>query len=121
MLAQDDEEHPVPEELRPRFQALVAALVDGDFQLSNPVLEGITPIDKTAAQFVAGQVAAYGDTLIPLSDQVWQRSIYRWMDGYWEFLIDLSTTREPVSDLALHANLIGDESGRIDVWSVHVP
>ncbi len=73
------------------------------------------------AEFIAEQIAAYGDDLVPLSEAVWQRSIYRWMDGYWEFLIDLSTTRETVSDLALHAKLFDDQYGRIQVWSVHVP
>ena len=121
MLAQDDEEHPVPEQLRPRFQELVAAFVAGDYRLSRHALDCISPIDEQTAQFIAGQIAAYGASLAPLSDQVWQRSIYLWMDGYWEFFIDLSTNQEPVSDLALHAKLFGGPSGRIEVSSVHVP
>ena len=121
MLAQDGKEHPVPEQLRPRFQELVAAFVAGDYRLSRRTLEGTAPIDEDTAQFIAGQIAAYGATLAPLNDEVWQRSIYLWMDGYWEFLIDLSTTQEPVSDLALHAKLFGDPDGRIEVSSVHVP
>lgn len=120
MLAQDGKEHPVPEQLRPRFQELVAAFVAGDYRLSRRTLEGIAPIDEDTAQFIAGQIAAYGATLAPLNDEVWQRSIYLWMDGYWEFLIDLSTAQEPVSDLALHAKLFGDPHGRIEVSSVHV-
>lgn len=121
MLAKDNEEHPVPEEVRPRFQGLIAAFVTGDFQLSRHVLDGIAPIDANMAQFIRGQIAAYGADLAPLSDDVWQRSTYRWMDGHWEFLIDLSTNQEPVSDLALHAKLFGGPGGRIEVWSVHVP
>ena len=85
------------------------------------MLDGVAPIDEDTARFIAGQIAAYGAALAPLSDEVWQRSIYLWMDGYWEFLIDLSTTEEPVSDLALLAKLYGDEDGRIEVSSVHVP
>lgn len=121
MLAKDGNEHPVPEALRPRFQALVAAFVAGDFELSSHMIEGISPIDRDGARFIAGQVAAYGGTLAPLSDEAWQRSVYLWMDGYWDVLIDLSTTEESVSDLVLHARLFGDQSGRIEVWSVHVP
>jgi hypothetical protein len=121
MLAQDDKEHPIPEQLRPRFQELVEAFVAGDYRLSRHTLQGIAPIEDDAAQFIADQIAAYGAALAPLNSQVWQRSIYLWMDGYWEFLIDLSTTHEPVSDLALHAKLFGDEGGRIEVSSVHVP
>jgi hypothetical protein len=100
---------------------LVSAFVDGDFEPSQHELAGISAIDSDTAKFIAGQVAAYGDDLVPLSEAVWQRSIYRWMDGYWEFLIDLSTTRETVSDLALHAKLFNDQDGRIEVQSVHVP
>lgn len=121
MLAQYDKEHPVPEEIRPRFQELVAAFVAGDYRLSRPALDGIAPIDENTAEFIAGQIAAYGATLAPLNDEVWRRSIYLWMDGYWEFLIDLSTTQESVSDLALHAKLFGGPCGRIEVSSIHVP
>lgn len=121
MLAQDDEEHAVPEELRLRLQELVAAFVAGDFQLSKHVLDGVKTIDAATAQSIAGQVAAYGDSLTPLSEEVWRRSIYRWMVDHWALLIDLSTAQEPVSDLALHAKLFDDERGRIEVWSVHVP
>jgi hypothetical protein len=121
MLALDDQEHPVPEELRPRFQELVAAFVTGDFQLSRHALDGIAPIDAETAGFIEGQIAAYGDSLAPLRDEVWQRSAYRWMNDHWDFLIDLTTVRERVSDLALHAKLFGGLSGRIEVRSVHVP
>lgn len=121
MLAQDDEEHSVPEELRPRFQELIAAFIAGDFRLSRHALDGVAPIDVNTALFIEGQIAAYGVKLAPPSDEVWQRSAYRWMDGYWEFLIDLSTNEEAISDLALHAKLFDGPSGRIEVWSVHVP
>ena len=121
MLAQDDEEHPVPEALRPRFRNLVSALVAGDFELSRHELAGVSPLDANTAQFIAGQIAAYGDDLSPLSDEVWRLSTYRWMDGHWAFLIDLSTTQEAVSDLALHAKLFDGQDGRIEVWSVHLP
>ena len=99
----------------------MAALVAGDYRLSRHVIDGIAPIDEDTARFIAGQIAAYGAPLAPLSDEVWRRSVYLWMDGYWEFLIDLSTIEEPVSDLALLAKLYGDVNGRIEVSSVHVP
>lgn len=121
MLAQDGKEHPVPEELRPRFRELAAAFAAGDFQLSRHMLDGVAPIDGDTAQFIARQIASYGAMLAPLSDKVWQRSVYLWMDGYWEFVIDLSTTEASVSDLALHAKLYDDQYGRIEASSVHVP
>jgi len=121
MLAQDHEEHPVPEDMRPRFQELIAAFVAGDFLLSRHALDGIAPIDANSARLFEGQIAAYGDNLASLSDEVWQRSAYRWMDDHWDFVIDLTTNRESVSDLTLHAKLFGGPGGRIEVWSIHVP
>jgi hypothetical protein len=121
MLARDDEEHPIPKELRPRFRELVTAFVAGDFELSRHLIDGVAALEADTARFVAGQITAYGDDLAPLCDEVWQRSIYRWMDGHWEFLIDLSTTKETVSDLALHAKLFDFPGAQVEVWSVHVP
>jgi hypothetical protein len=121
MLAQDDEEHPVPEDMRPRFQELIAAFVAGDFQLSRHALDGVAPIDANSARLFRERIVAYGDNLASLSDEVWQRSAYRWMEGHWDFVIDLSTNQQPVSDLALHAKLFGGPRGRIEVWSIHVP
>lgn len=121
MLARDDKEHPIPEGLRSRFRELVAALAAGDFQLSNHTLDGVAPVDARLAGFIAEQINAYGATLAPLSDEVWRRSVYAWDAPNWQFLIDLTTTDEPVSDLVLHARLPDDREGRIEVWSVHVP
>lgn len=121
MLAKDDEEHPLPETLRVRFRDLVAAFVAGDFQLTEHALDAVSPLDAGTADFIATQVAAYVGQLVPLRDEVWERSTYRWMDDHWAILIDLSTTEDDVSDLALHAKLFDDGRGRIDVWSVHVP
>jgi len=99
----------------------VDALVAGDFRLSTHRLDGVGPIDENLADFIAEQVKAYGATLAPMNEQVWQRSVYAWDGSNWQFLIDLTTTEEPVSDLVLHARLPANEEGRIEVWSVHVP
>lgn len=121
MLARDDKEHPIPEGLRPRFRELVAALAAGDLQLANHRLDGVAPIDARLADFIADRINAYGAPLAPLSDEVWERSIYRSDGPNWQFLIDLTTTEESVSDLVLHARLLDNPEGRLEVWSVHVP
>jgi hypothetical protein len=121
MLERDDGEHPVPSSLRRRFRDLILAFVSGDFQLASHIVEGVSPIDTDTARSIAGQIAAYGDDLARLDDQVWEGSIYRWMDGYWEFAVDLTTINEPVSDLALHAKLTDGPDALLKVWSVHVP
>ncbi|MGA0546511.1 DUF7668 domain-containing protein [Brevundimonas sp. VNH65] len=121
MLARDDNEHPIPEELRPRFRELVAAFVVGDYHLSTHRPDGVAPVDARLADFIAEQINSYGAKLAPLNDEVWQRSIYAWDGRHWQFLIDLTITGEPVSDLVLHARLPDYEEAQIEVWSVHVP
>ena len=122
MLKKDDAEHPIPEPLRPVFKQIAAAFVTGDYQLRNHRIGGVKPVDLKTASWIADSVSAYGDTLAPLNEQTWERSIYRWVDGYWEVLVDLTTHSEPVSDLSLHAKLF--EAGgelAVEVYGVYVP
>jgi len=121
MLKKDNDEHPVPVGYRGRLRDLVAAFAAGDFQLKSIVGQGVAPVDLETANNIARNIAAYGDALIPLHDEVWKTSIYRWMDDYWQVLVDLSTAREPVSDLVLHVKVVDDEAFVIEVQSVHVP
>jgi hypothetical protein len=43
------------------------------------------------------------------------------MSEHWIALIDLSTSREIVSDLVLHAKVLPGDSVRFVVQSLHVP
>jgi len=43
------------------------------------------------------------------------------MNGYWQLLVDLTTQREQVSDLTLHAKLHDTEPPTLEIESVHVP
>jgi len=63
---------------------------------------------------------AYGEPLAPLNDATWERSVYRWMDGYWQVLVDITTEGEPVSDFTLHAKLFEAGGPRAEIASVHV-
>jgi hypothetical protein len=109
MLQKDDAEHPVPEPLRSTFRQIADAFAAGDFQLREYPIAGVCPIEPDTAEWIADNIAAYGATLAPLNEQTWHRSIYRWMDGYWQMLVDLATSCERVSDLTLHGKLY--ESG----------
>ncbi len=120
MLAKDNAEHPVPRELHPTFHKIADAFVAGDFLLQVQAIEGVRPIDPATAAWIAKSIAAYGDTLAPLHPSTWDRSIYRWMDGYWQLLVDLSTISEQVSDLTLHAKLYDTEPLILEIESVHV-
>ena len=121
MLQKDDLEHPVPEPWRATFTQIADAFAAGNFRLSQPPIEGVQPLDQATADRIAESVAAYGEPLARLNDALWQRSVYRWMGGYWQVLVDLSTQCEPVSDLTLHAKLFEENDLRLEVYSVHVP
>ena len=117
LLAKDDAEHPVPEPWRSKFRQVADAFAKGDFQLCDNAIEGVAPVDVALADFFRESARSYGDDLAPLNDATWERSIYRWMDGYWQFLVDLTTEQEPVSDLALHAKL-DERTGQLQLESV---
>ncbi|WP_298395531.1 hypothetical protein [Sphingobium sp.] len=114
-------EHAIPLEWRTAVQNMVTSFISGDFTLSHSSFDRIAPVDPIIAQSIAANISAYGCTLAPLNPAVWGRAVYRWMDGYWQFLIDLTTTAEPVSDLVIHARLRDDGLARLEVQSVHVP
>ena len=121
MLQKDDLEHPVPEQWRATFTQNADAFAAGDFQLGQCPIKGVQRVDQATAELIAENVAAYGERLAPLDDATWQRSVYRWMDGYWQVLVDLSTHGEPVSDLTLHAKIFEGNDPRLEVYSAHVP
>ena len=122
MLMKDDAEYPVPVPLRTTFRQIADAFVAGDFQLREHPIAGVRPIDADTAKWIADNVAAYGERLAPLNEETWNRSVYRWMDGYWQMLVDLTTTSEPVSDLTIHAKLHETGEGCVlSVDAVYVP
>ena len=121
MLVKDDAEHPVPEQWHSTFRQIVDAFVAGDFQLRDHLIAGVAPIDPAAGESIANNISAYDDELAPLNDETWERSVYRWMDGYWLALVDLSTAGERVSDLTLHAKILDKPNPGLEIQSVHVP
>ena len=121
VLQKDDGEHAVPSDWRPMFHEISEAFADGDFGLRYHVIQYVAPVDPSVAQVIADYISAYDDAVISLDPATWDRSIYRWMDGYWHFLVDLTTAGERVSDLTLHARLCDTTPPRLEVESVHVP
>lgn len=120
MLSQDDGEFSVPVELRSTITRLVKAFAAGDFQLRDHQIDGVLPIGPEVANQMAGYVLDCGDVLVPLDEAVWSKSIYCWAGSRWDVLVDLTTSRETVSDLVLFLS-ISAETRMIEVRSVHVP
>lgn len=100
------------------FAALVAEFVRGQF---SSLIAGVRLSDVKVSDLIAQNVRAYGDQLTTLTDEAWDSSRYRWMDGYWQVLLDLSTDRENVSDLVLHARIRDEPALHIIVDGVWVP
>ena len=121
MLARDDAEHPVPPEWHAIFHRIADAFAAGNYDLRTPPIAGASAIDRSTAKFISDCVAAYGDSLAPLHPFTWEHAIYQWTNGYWRFLVDLTTQNEQVSDLTLHAKLYDAEDAQLEVVSVHVP
>ncbi|HEV7288494.1 DUF7668 domain-containing protein [Sphingomonas sp.] len=119
-MAQDEQEHPIPEELRGVFVQIVDAFVAGDYSLRAAGIADVDLIDADTAESIEKCIAAYGDPLAPLDPAVWERSCYGCSGDHWEMLVDLTTQHEPVSDLTLHADVRRDPL-RVAVRSVHVP
>jgi hypothetical protein len=120
VLERDDLEHPIPPEWHATFHRIAEAFVERDFTLQDHQIDGVAPIEPATAKFIADNITAYGDNLVSLHPATWEWAVYRWMDGYWELLVDLTTAGEEVSDLTLHARLSDEDRPMLRIWSVHV-
>lgn len=123
MLTKAEGEHPVPVEWRPVFVKIVDAFLAGDFALSQHSVGVRTIVEPETALSIPDQIADYGDRLVPLNDAVWKRSVYMWGDitKRWEFIVDLSTEQQIVSDLIIHAKLYERGEFVLEIHSVYVP
>ncbi|MEM7244426.1 MAG: hypothetical protein AAF533_03740 [Acidobacteriota bacterium] len=121
VLKDDENERPIPGAWRPTFQAIVAAFVKGDYEMSVGV-PGVEPLSPEKAQHVRDSIADYGETLVDLPDDTWKSSVTLWMGSHWDVLIDLWTESEGRSDLVLDCKVRETEDGyRYQVHLVYVP
>ena len=121
VLSEDDKEHPIPTILRPAFESIAAAFAAGDFRLKSVKLPEVVPIESDLAADFAANVSDYGEQLITLHPEVWDRACYSFQRTHWDAIIDLSTRNEQVSDLAMHARIRTTPDLQIEIWSIHVP
>ena len=121
VLAEDNEEHPIPPELRPIFKSITDAFSTGDFRLEGAQVQSVVPIDFGTAAYMAANVEDYGEQLVPLHPDVWDRACYSFQGTYWDAIVDLSTGTEKVSDLAMHARIRTRPNLQVEIWSIHVP
>ena len=117
----EDEELPVPTEWRKPLADIVECLASGEFsKLSS--LPAVTLEGGWGWQDIDAYIRDYGCKLTSLPQESWRTSIYLWMGGYWDVLVDLFTVEEGPSDLALSLRVYpreGSYTFRIE-W-LHVP
>ena len=117
----EEEELPIPTIWRQTFIDIVEAFKQGDFRLKNSI-ESVHPLTECEAERIERNIADYGDVLESLPDTVWTTSVYRWMRGHWEVLIDLYTQNEGLSDLVMFVKVTENEMKYwFTVESIHVP
>lgn len=94
----------------------------GDYALQQRVAT-VDAIDPSTAQQIESYILDYGETLASLPTSTWDTSVSRWMEGYWELLVELYTVESGESDLVLSARVFehGDGQYRIEVMGVYVP
>ncbi|KDA02681.1 MAG: hypothetical protein V7651_14865 [Hyphomonas oceanitis] len=99
-----DRELPIPTEWRAALKQIADALAAGDFELSS--LPQVSQYeDPDFAKINRANIQDYPDSLAPLDASTWDTSIYRWMEEYWEVLVDLSAGATLTSDLVLHVKV----------------
>ena len=118
----EDNEYPVADVFRPTLYAIVEAFRVGDFRLQQGIA-GVDSVCASTATQIEDYINDYGETLAALPDESWNTSVSRWMNGYWDILVDLYTVQSGESDLALPARIFEQESGgyRIEIVGVYVP
>ncbi|MDB5709227.1 MAG: hypothetical protein JWL96_1297 [Sphingomonas bacterium] len=116
ILKDEEHEHPVPSEWRPKLRDIAGAFKDGNYGLRG--LADVDPLDGHKATQIARYIEDYGCTLISLSDESWDTSVCQWQLDYWEVLVDLFTVEEGRSDLVLHVHVFED-TGRF-LFKVHL-
>ena len=128
--AQQDSQaaHAIATSWRGLLMTVVERFVAGDFQLSTPV-PGALPVAAEVAAHNQRYVASYLqqlDTpdarLVPLSEQVWQRSCAQWMGTHWQVLLDLCTSSEGISDQVFSGNMtVQNDTPEFQVGLIYVP
>jgi hypothetical protein len=113
--------HPIAAEWRAAFAGIVHAFVEGDYRLSRSI-PCVREVPAETASQIRAYIADYGATLVDLPEETWRTSCAQWMGTHWDVLLDLWTTEEGGSDMALAASVFETDQGfEVEVYSVHVP
>ncbi len=106
-----EEETPIPTEWRDVLSQIVASLAREDAVLARDV-QGVDPVSDDVRQQCLEAVEDYGRVdLGVLPSDTWETSVAISQGGSWSCLVDLWTTQEGRSDLALQV-LVRESEGQ---------
>lgn len=121
VIKDEDKELPVPTEWRKPLTDIVACLASAEFS-KLPSVAPVIPLTDEKCLDIESHIRAYGRKLASLPEESWKTSIYRWMGGYRDVLVDLFTVEEGPSDLALSLRVYpGEASYTFQIEWLHVP
>lgn len=114
----EDKELPVPTAWRGSISKIVDSIPFGRAMVDLPYLADVFP---EGAKYFYKSISDYGKIIDPVSPLTWVTSIYLWMDGYWDVLVDLFSEGKRI-DLVLFLRVTESDGGyKFYVESIHVP
>lgn len=117
----ETEQRPIPTAWRAVLTQVVSALKNGDYSLKAGV-SGVERPSMDAAEHIQKSIAAYGATLVELSEDCWESSVCMWYGTHWDALVDLWTEEEGRSDLVLSVRIAEEADGYVyRIYMVYVP
>lgn len=118
---QSDAELPIPSVWRESLKEIVDSFVQDKFPPQNTFIP-LGEFDNDIIEINRTNITKYPDKLGPLNPKSWESSIYLWMGGYWEVLVDLSDEFGNTTDLVFHANIKEKGAGfQISPYLIYVP
>lgn len=106
------EENPDVEQAVPtEWRATLKTIADAFIECRKPAGPRIGDVDTQTLEICQKSFTDYPDSCGELSAESWKTSVYLWMDGYWQVLVDLSNSEGETSDLVLHVQVFPDDEG----------
>lgn len=117
----DAQELPIPRIWRDILLKIVDAVNSGNFAFRE-IDPNVQELDDKNAEFIRSYVQGFGVLQFSMPSKAWNSSIYRWMDGYWQLLIDLYSGQGDETDLVLFVRVNeADMNYRFSVQHIIVP
>ena len=97
VIKDENLELPVPLMWRESLESLANSFVLNKFPLVDAQFK-LAKYDTEIITLNFDNISDYPEKLGLLSERSWDTSIFQWVDGYWEVLIDLSNEKGEIDD-----------------------